>query len=183
MFEIINLILPMLAFNKFVKFRPILSKNSRHRWLFRIFVLLFTFIMISAWIWPYFNKNMLFLVSVLPLIPYFLLNRKKLYILVFVAGIFTNHLTVILNNGYMPVSKKATIQWKGKLIDTKPDGEIILNQLYRYKYINKETILPFFGDIIYFPYANAISSIGDWLSFLAFLIFLLTKINGNKLGQ
>lgn len=114
--------------------------------------------------------------AIFPLIPYYILNRTRVYILIFIIGIASNHFTIVLNDGYMPVSKEAYTRFMGELSPVKNDGEIIIKRPFKYKYINNGTIAPFLGDIIYFPYAGGVTSAGDWLIYLTFLVFLLTKI-------
>lgn len=79
----------------------------------------------------------------------------------------------------MPVSKDAVIKSWGKLLPVKDDGEIMVNQPFKYKYIDDKTVLPFLGDTIYIPHIGGVSSIGDWLVYLNIPIFLFTRIESD----
>lgn len=179
MFHLVGLVLWVASIYKFKVYYPILSRNSKHRWLFRLFFLIYILYIstdiIRPSLLPSLYKSFILLTAILPLIPYYLLNKNKLYILIFIIGITSNHFTIILNNGYMPASKEAVIRWRGELLPIKNDGEIIIRQSFKYKYIDDNTVAPFLGDIIYFPYAGGVFSIGDWLMYLSFITFLLTK--------
>ena len=180
MFSLVGNSLMALSFFKYIVHYPILLRNSKHNWLFLLFLLIIVPHIIISLILPLLlsslYKSVVLLVAVIPLIPYYLLNKKKIYILVFIISITSNHLTIVLNDGYMPVSKEAVIRFRGELWPIKDDGEIMIKQLNKYKYIGDDTVLPFLGDVIYFPYTEGVSSAGDWILYLGFLIFLLTRI-------
>ncbi len=174
MLDILTAILTFLAVIRFVNHREALSKNAKCVWLFKAFVSILFSAFILSFVWPQY-KSPVMLFSALPLTAYYLFNFRRIYISIFLAGLLANSAT-ITTNGYMPVSKEAVTRMGGSPYPVDKDGKLIIAQGKKttYKYINDETIWPFLGDIIYFPGAGAVFSVGDCLSLVALLIFLLT---------
>ena len=171
-------ILTFFAIAKFHNNYEVLSRNAKCVWLFKTFMFLLTAGVIITYLWPQYKSPVL-LCSALPLAGYYLFNMRRIYILVFLAGLFANQATITIN-GYMPLSKEMIVKMNGYPLPINKDSKVIIRQRTTYKYINDKTIWPFFGDIFYFPYAASVFSIGDCLLNLAILIFLLTDVNKKR---
>jgi hypothetical protein len=101
-------------------------------------------------------------------------NRNNIYLLIMGAGFMLNAIPIFLNGGAMPVSSQA-VQAAGLTMNIEKEG--------LYALINNQTRLWYLGDIIPFiAFRNYVVSIGDIISALGIMFFIISSMKQWKHG-
>jgi hypothetical protein len=99
-------------------------------------------------------------------------NRNNLYILIMGVGFLLNAIPIFLNGGAMPVSSEAA-QIAKLTMNIEKEG--------LYTLINNQTRFWYLGDIIPFiALRNYVVSIGDIVSALGIMFFIITSMKHEK---
>lgn len=112
-------------------------------------------------------------ISYLFILVFFYFNREFEDVRIFMIGWFLNALVIWANSGRMPVDDE--------IVNSLPKDKIenLINGTdFKHIVMNDETIFPFLGDILYFPYfLPRVLSIGDLFIMLGAFLMIQRIMN------
>jgi len=125
---------------------------------------------------------LLYIISLLILYIFLLLNLNYKGIKITLIGFSLNVITIIANKGYMPQDIN-----KLYVVGEKTKAELILQygHFYNATLMSKNTHLNIFGDRIIIPFLKSLSavySIGDVIIIIGICIFIFEYMRNNRAG-